>query len=312
VKQSARIAKDAFASFRRDNMTSVAAALAYYAFLSVPAALLVAVGTFGLLAGPGAVTTVVDKLHGVVPSQAATLVDQSLRQLVGNAGTGLAVLGVGFLVAIWSLTGAMQNVMWGIGIAHGCPDRRGFVKKRLIALGMIVFALIGFAVAFGVIALGPPLSTWVGRSVGQEGLVKVAWYIAEWPLALAGVLLAFAGLMVLAPDRRDKDRGAVSAGAIVATILWVIASAAFSVYLSGFGSYNKTWGSLAAVVVMLTWLWLGGVSLLFGAEIDAELERRRGFGRAAQAIQTREAQPREAEDAGQERPREEREAVRGS
>jgi len=308
------VAKDAFAAFGRDNMTSVAAALAYYAFLSVPAALLVAVGTFGLLAGPGAVTTVVDKLHGIVPTQAATLVDQSLRQLVGSRGTGLAVLGVGFLVAIWSLTGAMQNVMWGFGIAHGCPDRRGFVRKRLVALGMIFFALIGFAVAFGVIALGPPLSTWVGRSVGAQGAVKIAWYAAEWPLALAGVLLAFAGLMVLAPDRRDKDRGAVSAGAIVATILWVVASGAFSVYLSGFASYNKTWGSLAAVVVMLTWLWLGGVSLLFGAEIDAELERRRGFGRRSQAIETgeRPGKERERDDAGKERAREEREAVRGA
>ena len=271
------VARDAFSAFRRHNMTSVAAALAYYAFLSVPAGLLVAVGTFGLLAGPNAVNLVVDKLHGVVPAQAATLVDDSLHRLVENKGTGLTVLLIGLLVALWSLTGAMQNVMWGVGIAHGCPDRRGFVKKRLVAVAMIAFALIGFAVTFGVLVLGPALSTWIGRATHEEGLVKTAWYIAEWPLALVGLLVAFAGLLAFAPDRRDTDRRAVSYGVVVATVLWVIASALFSVYLSGFASYNKTWGSLAAVVIMLTWLWLGGVALLFGAEVDAELERRRGL-----------------------------------
>jgi membrane protein len=269
------VAKGAFGEFRRDNMTSVAAALAYYAFMSIPAGLLVVVGAFGLFASPHAVSTVVGKLHGIVPAQAASLVEGSLHRLVENRGSSLTVLVIGLLVALWSLTGAMQNVMWGVGIAHSCPDRRGFVKKRIIAAGMIVFALIGFAVAFGVLVLGPHLSNWIGRSTGQRSLVTIGWYIAEWPLALVGLLLAFVGMMALAPDRRDTDHRAVSAGVIVATVAWVIASALFSVYLSQFSSYNKAWGSLAAVVIMLTWLWLGGVSLLFGAEVDAELERRR-------------------------------------
>jgi membrane protein len=230
------------------------------------------------------VTVVVGKLHGIVPAQAATLVDGSLQRLVDNKGTGLTVLVIGLAVAVWSLTGAMQNVMWGVGIAQGYPDRRGFVKKRLVAALMITFALIGFAVSFGVLVLGPPLSTWIGRSTHEQTVVKVGWYVAEWPLALIGLLVAFAGLLALSADRRDDDRRAVSTGAIVATVAWVVASALFSVYLSGFASYNKTWGSLAAVVVMLTWLWLGGVALLFGAEVDAELERRRGLGRGQGAV----------------------------
>jgi membrane protein len=277
------VARSAFAAFRRDNMTSVAAALAYYAFLAVPAGLLVVVGAFGLLAGPNAVAVVVGKLHGIIPAQAASLVDTSLRRLVENRSTGLIALVIGLLVAVWSLTGAMQNLMWGVGIAHGCPDRRGFVKKRVVALMMIALALIGFAVAFGVLALGPPLSTWVGRTTREPTVVKIAWFVFEWPLAIVGLLLVVAGLMALAPDRRDNDRRAFTPGALVATVGWVIASTGFSVYLSQFGSYNKTWGPLAAVVVMLTWLWLGGVSLLFGAEIDAELERRRRTARTQHA-----------------------------
>jgi membrane protein len=306
------VARNAFSAFRRDNMTSVAAALAYYAFLSVPAGLMVAVGTFGLLAGPHAVTVVVGKLHGIVPAQAASLVDGSLNRLVENRGTGLTVLVIGLAVALWSLTGAMQNVMWGVGIAHGCPDRRGFVRKRLVAALMIAFALIGFAVSFGVLVLGPALSTWIGRSTHQQTVVKVGWYAAEWPLALVGLLVAFAGLLALAADRRDDDRRAVSVGAIVATVAWVVASALFSVYLSGFASYNKTWGSLAAVVVMLTWLWLGGVALLFGAEVDAELERRRGFGPAQGEAHPADGTASEREVASEEGAREEREAVRGT
>jgi membrane protein len=270
------IARSAFSEFRRDNMTSVAAALAYYAFMSVPASLLVVVGAFGLFAGPHAITVVVGKLNGIVPAQASSLIDGDLHRLVANRGSSLTVLVIGLLVALWSLTGAMQNVMWGVGIAHECPDRRGFVRKRLVALVMIVLALVGFAVAFGVLVLGPHLSAWIGRSTGHRALVTTGWYVAEWPLALVGLLFVFAALMVLAPDRRDTEVRAVSTGAIVATVAWVVASALFSVYLSQFASYNKTWGSLAAVVIMLTWLWLGGVALLFGAEVDAELERRRG------------------------------------
>jgi membrane protein len=244
--------------------------------MSVPAGLLVVVGAFGLFAGPHAISVVVGKLNGIVPAAAASLIDGSLHRLVDNRGSSLTVLVVGLLVAIWSLTGAMQNVMWGVGIAHERPSRRGFVKKRIVAAGMVVFALIGFAVAFGVLVLGPHLSTWIGRATGQRSLVTVGWYVAEWPLALVGLLFAFVGIMALAPDPRDTESRAVTAGAIVATVLWVAASALFSIYLSQFGSYNKAWGSLAAVVIMLTWLWLGGVALLFGAEVDAELERRRG------------------------------------
>jgi membrane protein len=305
------VAKGAFSAFRRDNMTSVAAALAYYAFMSVPAGLLVVVGAFGLFAGPHAISVVVGKLHGIVPTQATSLIDGSLHRLVENRGGSLTVLVIGLLVAAWSLTGAMQNVMWGVNIAHGCPERRGFVKKRIIAAGMVVFALIGFAVAFGVLVLGPHLSTWVGRSTRQRSLVTIGWYVAEWPLALVGLLFAFVGMMALAPDRRDTDHRAVSAGAIVATVVWVIASALFSVYLSQFASYNKAWGSLAAVVIMLTWLWLGGVALLFGAEIDAELERRRHLGPGARDVAP-ESERKKRDDSGQERPREDREPVQGS
>jgi membrane protein len=257
-------------------MTNIAAALAYFAFLAIPSTLLIAVGVFSLVAGPHAVTTVIGKLHGIVPGQAASLLEGSLRNMTRHRGSGVAVLTVGSALALWSLTGAMQNLMWALNLAFGRVERRGFVRRRVTALGMVLFALIAFALAFGVLVLGPQLSTWVGNAIGARSVVKVVWYAAEWPLLVGGLLVAFAGFMYLGPSLEHRRWRLVTLGSVLAVVVWVAASAAFAFYVSRFGSYNKTWGTLAAVVVMLTWLWLSSVALLLGAEVNAEVERSRG------------------------------------
>ena len=272
-----RVLRRAFGRFQHDHMTNIAAALAYYAFLAIPAALLVAVGVFTIVAGPGAVTTVIGKLHGIVPGQASSLLETSLRNATQHKGTGVAVLTIGVLLAIWSVTGAMQNVMWAVNIAYGIDETRGFVKRRVTAAAMVVFGLLGFALAFGVLVLGPHLSTWIGDAVHARSATKTIWYIAEWPLLILGLLFTYAGLMYLAPNVRRRRWRFFSFGSVLAIIAWLVASAAFSYYVSKFGSYNKTWGALAAVVVMLTWLWLSAVALLFGAEVNAETDRARGL-----------------------------------
>jgi membrane protein len=280
------IVKRAFKKFNDDHMTSIAAALAYYAFMAIPATLLIVVGLFGLLASPSDVTTVIDKLQGIVPAQATSLLKESLSNLTQKSGTSIAVLAVGGVLALWSLTGAMQNVMWAINIAYDCDERRGFVRRRITALWMVVFGLIGFGLAFGVLVLGPQLSTWIGSAVGADTPVKIAWYVAEWPLLVSGLLFVFAALMFYGPNVDHPHWRFLSFGAIVALVVWLVASGAFAFYASHFGSYNKTWGSLAAVVVMLTWLWLSSVALLLGAEINAEAERSR---------ELREGKPAEVE-----------------
>src|SRR2546421_12691349 len=256
-------------------MTNIAAALAYYAFLAIPSSLLLAAGLFGVLAGPNAVNDVIDKLNGILPGQAITLLDGSLKNLTAHNGTSIAVLAIGGVLAVWSLTGAMQNVQWALNIAYERDEGRGFVRRRIAALTMLVFALIGFALAFGVLVLGPHLSTWIGSAIGAETPVKIAWYIAEWPLLIGGLLFVFAGLMYFGPNVEHPRWRFLSFGAILALAIWLVASGAFAFYTSRFSSYNKTWGSLAAVVVMLTWLWLSSVALLLGAEINAEAERTR-------------------------------------
>jgi membrane protein len=277
------ILRRAIKKFNQDHMTNIAAALAYYAFLAIPSALLIAVGLFGLFAGPNAVSTVIEKVHGIVPAQATTLLEGSLKTMTQHKGTSITVLVLGGLLAFWSLTGAMQNLMWAFNIAYDREEGRGFIRRRLTAIWMVVFALIGFALAFGVLVLGPHLSTWVGNALGAKSVVKIVWYVAEWPLLVAGLLVAFAGLVHYGPNVKHPRWRFLTLGSVLAIVIWLAASGAFAFYVSKFGSYNKTWGSLAAVVVMLTWLWLSAVALLFGAEVNAEAERSRELRRGEPA-----------------------------
>lgn len=275
IEKSGRLAllKRALKAFNEHHMTNVAAALAYYAFLAIPAALLVAVGLFGLLAGPHAVSTLVGKLNGVMPAQATSLIKGSLTNMTQHRGTGLTVLVVGLVLALWTLTGAMQALMWALNVAYGRDESRGFVRRRVTALAMLIFALLGFALAFGVLVLGPHLSTWIGDSLGVRSVVKPVWYVAEWPLLVGGLLITFAGLMYLGPDVEHRSWRFMTFGAVLAIVIWLVASGAFAFYAAHFGSYNKSWGSLAAVVITLTWFWLSNCALLLGAELNAAAER---------------------------------------
>jgi membrane protein len=277
------IVRRAVKKFNNDHMTNLAAALAYYAFLAIPSALLVAVGIFSLVASPSTITTVIDKLDGIVPGQAASLLESSLRNMLHNKGTGVTVLSIGGVLAFWSLSGAMQNLMWALNVAYDRDEGRGFVLRRIVALWMVLFAIIGFALAFGVLVLGPHLSTWIGDWLGAHTLTKVVWYIVEWPLLVLGLLVTFAGFMYYGPNVKHPRWHFLTFGALVSLVIWLVASGAFAFYVSKFSSYNKTWGSLAAVVVMLTWLWLSSAALLLGAEINAEAERSRELRRGEPA-----------------------------
>ena len=269
----AGILKRAIGKANRDHITNLAAALAYYAFLAIPAALLVVVGLFGLLASPQDVTTVVDKIGSVIPGQAKDLLENSLRRMTERQGTGVAVVGVGGALALWSLSGAMQNLMWALNAVYGREESRGFLRRRLHAFVLVFFAVLAFALMFGVLVLGPALSRWLGSAVGQKSIVHAVWWVAEWPLLVLGLLVCFAAVLYIGPDHEHRSWRFASAGAITALVIWLAGSGAFAFYVSQLGSYNKTWGALAAVVIMLTWLWLSAVALLFGAEIDAEADR---------------------------------------
>jgi membrane protein len=267
-----------------DRITNLAAALAYYAFLAVPSVLLLAVGVFSLVASPDAVSTIIERLEGVVPREALTLIDETLRRVTeSQASSGITLAVLGGVLALWSLTGAMDTLMWALNAAYDREETRGFVKRRLTALAMVVLMLIAFALVFGLLVLGPHLSGWIGSAVGFEAFVEWLWWTAQWPILILGLLLAFATILYLGPNVDHPRWQFLTFGTILAVVVWLLASGAFAVYVSQFGSYNKAWGSLAAVIIMLTWLWLSGLALLFGAEVNAEAERSRELRRGEPA-----------------------------
>jgi membrane protein len=267
-----------------DHVPNLAAALAYYAFLAIPSLLLVVVGVFSLVADENAVTTIVEKLETVAPEEALTLVEDSLRRVTETtSGSGITMMVVGSVLAFWTLTGSMQTLMWALNAAYDREETRGFVKRRLIAFVMVVLMLLAFGLAFGLLVLGPALSGWIGSAVGLETLVDWLWWTAQWPILIAGLLFAFATILYLGPNVDHPRWRFLTVGTAISVIVWLAASGAFAVYVASFSSYNKAWGSLAAVIIMLTWLWLSGLALLFGAEINAEAERSRELRRGEPA-----------------------------
>jgi membrane protein len=274
-----------------DNVTSLAAAVAYNAFLAIPAGLLVALGAFSLLAGPSTVQTIMSRLSTVMPQAAVTLLGQSLTRTTQAHSGGAVMIVVGVLVALWSLSGAMQTVMWALNTAYERKETRGFIRRRLVALAMIVCTVTAFALVFVLLILGPHMTTWVGSAVGNTSLVAWVWWIAQWPILILGLLAAFAAVFYLAPDVVPPTWKFITPGAVFAVIIWLLASAGFAVYTSRFATYNKAWGSLAAVIIMLTWLWLTALALLIGGEINAETERSRRLRTGASRSPIRPSRP---------------------
>jgi len=256
-----------------DNVTNLAAAVAYYAFLAIPSALLVAVGAFSLLAGPNAVDTIMTHLSTVMPKNAIDLLRQSLTRTTQAHSGSFVMIVVGLVLALWTLSGAMQTVMWALNLAYGRNETRSFVKKRLIALALIACAVVSFALVVVLLILGPHMTTWIGDALGNQTVVSWVWWTAQWPILLVGLLTAFAIILYLAPNADPPNWQFISPGAVVAVVIWLVASAGFAFYTSQFASYNKAWGSLAAVIIMLTWLWLSALALLIGGEINAEAHR---------------------------------------
>jgi membrane protein len=266
----------AFKKFMENNAMMLASALAYSSFFAIPSVLIVATGLFTLIAGPQTITHLMQQLHGVMPAQATDLLGTSLRRADAHPGTSLVMTIVGFVLAVWSVTGAMNAYMLAVNIAYERKDRRSFVKKRVVALKMAAVISLAFALVAVLTIFGPVVEHAIASRMGPAGgVLNIVWWIAQWPILLAGLLVAFATLLYLGPDIEHPKWQFLTPGSFVAAVLWIAASGLFAVYTATFGSYNKTWGALSAVIVMLTWLWISGMALLLGAEINAEVERTR-------------------------------------
>ena len=269
------------AEARDDDVPMVARALAYSLFLAIPAAALLALGVFSLVADAGTVESLVGRLQKVMPEEATTLLRESLERSTQSHGGGLAMTIAGLVLALWTTTSAASTLMSATTKAFDREDRRGFVRKRLLALVIVLALGFGAALVLSLLVFGPHLERWVGGATGSPTLAAWMWWTLQWPLLVAGILFAFAVALALGPDVDQRRWQLVTPGAVTALVLWLLASSAFAVYTSRFGSYDKGWGTISAVVVTLVWLWLTSAALLFGAEINAEAQRLEERGRVS-------------------------------
>jgi membrane protein len=269
------VLKRAAKEMSEDNMTMIASALAYSTFFAIPSVLLVVVGVFTLIASPDTISSLIDHLGDVMPAQATQLLHSSLDRLSKKPSASIAITAVGFALALWSTTGAMNTYMTALNIAYDRKDRRKFVKKRVIAVAMVAIMGFAFLLVAALLIFGPVIEKHLGSWLGIESAIGWVWWSAQWPILLAGLLAAFATLLWLGPDVDHPRWRFLTVGSVIAVLVWLAVSGGFAFYTSRFASYNKTWGSLAAVIVMLTWLWLTSLALLFGAEVNAEAERSR-------------------------------------
>lgn len=266
-----QIVKRAWKEAKADQVPLLGAGVAFYAFLALFPAMIAMVLLYGLVADPATISSQVKSFTGALPKDAQNLIANSLTSMASSKSASIGFgLVVSLLLALWSASGGVGNLMTAVNTAYDEEEKRGFVKRKLTALALTVGAIIFMVVIIALVAVAPPL---LSNLVGS-GFARVLLTIVQFVVLVAAVAAGLAILYRVAPSRDAPKIRWVSIGAMVATALWLIASIGFSLYVAKFGSYAKTYGALAGVVVLLMWLWLTSYAVLLGAEINAEAEQQ--------------------------------------
>ena len=265
----------ALKEFSDDQCTDLAAALTYYAVLSLFPAVLAMVSLVGIVGqGPRATDALLKIVADIGQPSVVEAVRGPLQSISRSTGAGLTLV-LGLLTALWSASGYVGAFGRAMNRIYEIGEGRPFWKLRPLQVVITLIAVVLVAlVALSLVVTGP-LAQAVGNAIGLGSTAVTVWNIAKWPVLAAVVVLIVAILYYATPNVKQPRFRWISTGAAVAIIVWVVASAAFGFYVANFSSYNKTYGTLAGVIVFLLWLWITNLALLFGAEVDAEMERAR-------------------------------------
>jgi membrane protein len=271
-----QVLKRTITQFQRDALTDRAAALTYYSVLSIFPGLVLLTAILGLLP-PSTTQTLTDNVTALAPGQGGQILSTAIGELQQSRGAAGPLAIVGIAGALWSASGYVGAFMRAANIIYDVEEGRPVWKTIPLQLGLTVAAVVLLAVsAAGIVATGS-VAERAGQLVGLGSTGVLVWDIAKWPVIAALVSLAFALLYWAAPNVKQPGFRWVSPGGVLAVVLWVLASVGFGFYVTHFGSYNKTYGSLGGVIVFLVWLWISNVAVLLGAELDAELARGRNI-----------------------------------
>jgi membrane protein len=269
VQRARRIAKRSVLAFYEDQGTHHAAALTYYALMSLFPTVLLAVSLLGVLGEyPDTYNAIVDHLRGVVPATTLAPLDTAVRAALRSKGTAVIGLVVATATAFYGATGYLEAARRALNVVFEARCGRSFLRRKLtdIVSTVVLLALV----------LTTLLLMFAGGGIADEALGGEAasvWRVVRWPGAFFSALLVFSSIYYVTPDVRQRAFRWITPGALAGVALWLAASAAFSTYLANFKSFNVTYGSFAAAIILLVWLWLTNVALIFGGEVNAEIER---------------------------------------
>lgn len=260
-----------YQEFGKDRITSVAAGVTYYALLAVFPAIAALVSIYGLFADPATIQDHLNTMSGFMPGGAMDIIGEQVKRIASKGG---GALGFGFIfglaVSLWSANAGMKAVFDALNIVNNEDEKRSFIRLNLTSLSFTLGAIVFILVALAGIVVLPIILNFIGLGSGTEWLLA----IARWPLLLIGVTFGLSLIYRFGPSRDKAEWRWVTPGGIVAAVLWIAVSMLFSWYVSNFGSYNETYGSLGAVIGFMTWIWLSSIVVLLGAEINAEMEHQ--------------------------------------
>ncbi len=287
------VARKTLREFSKDQCTDLAAALTYYAVLAIFPAAIALLSLVGLVGqGQQTVDTLTQILRDVAGSSVADTLEPTLQSLSGASGAGIALI-IGFAAALWSASGYVNSFGRAMNRVYEIDEGRPIWKVRpAMLLVTFVAVVLAAAVLVALVVTGPAADS-VGRALGLGSTVVTIWSIAKWPVILGVVILVVAILYWATPNVKQPKFRWISLGAAFAILVWILASAAFGFYVASFGSYSKTYGSMAGVIVFLLWLWITNLALLFGAELDAELERGRQLQAGVRAEESIQLPPKD-------------------
>lgn len=265
-----RLAKRVWNEFDHDDIFGKAAELSYYFLLALFPALLFVVSLLGFMAGPGTElrANLFQTLRSILPSESSTLVAKTISEVSSGAGGGKLTFGI--VTALWAASGGLSALISTLNVAYEVKETRGWIKTRLIALGLTIELSILIIVALTLVLFGGKLGAWMAGQTGWQGFGAV-WSVAQWPLVLGAMLLAFASLYYFAPNLKKPEWYWVSPGAVVGLLVWLAVSFGFRIYLQFFNTYSKTYGSLGAVIILMLWFYLTGLAVLVGGEVNSEI-----------------------------------------
>ena len=305
------VARRTMREFSKDQCTDLAAALTYYAVLALFPALIALLSILGLVGqGPKVVDTLLQIMRDSGLASTAKTLEPTLNQLTNTPGAGLALL-VGLLTALWSASGYVNSFSRAMNRMYEVGEGRPIWKLRPVMLLVTLVCVILTAVVALALVVSGTAAEAVGNAIGLGSTAVLVWNIAKWPVILAIVVVIVALLYYATPNVQQPKFKWISVGAVFAIVVWIIASALFGFYVANFGSYNKTYGSLAGVIVFLLWLWLTNIALLFGAELDAELERGRQLQAGVEAEETVQLPPRDTRNIEKAEAKQEKDIQRG-